>query len=67
MRLDCATISIQESVSVIAQLREVVSQKDANVAEIERQLRCHETLRRKLHNQVQELKVGGMFRLYLVD
>ena len=40
-------------------------ERDRRIAEIEDELRTAETIRRKLHNQVQELK--GQSRLFAVD
>ena len=37
-------------------VREAGEERDARIAEIEEELRAAETIRRKLHNQVQELK-----------
>jgi kinesin family protein C1 len=39
-----------------AKVREAEEERDRRVAEVEDELRTAETIRRKLHNQVQELK-----------
>lgn len=43
-------------------IREAEEDRDTRIAEIEDQLRTAETIRRKLHNQVQELK--GNIRVF---
>lgn len=48
-----------------AKVREAEEERDAKIAEIEDELRAAETIRRKLHNQVQELK--GELRPYLIE
>lgn len=44
-------------------IRDAQAECDRRVAEIEEKLRAAETIRRKLHNQVQELKGGFIFFL----
>lgn len=44
-----------------AKIREAEEERDARITEIEEELRAAETIRRKLHNQVQELK-GQLIR-----
>jgi kinesin family protein C1 len=42
-------------------IKEVERQRDGKIAEVEEELRAAETVRRKLHNQVQELKGGWIW------
>jgi hypothetical protein len=46
----------------LARIKEVEEERDARVAEVEKDLRDAESVRRKLHNQVQELK--GNIRVF---
>lgn len=46
----------------LARVKEVEAERDERVAEVEKDLRDAESVRRKLHNQVQELK--GNIRVF---
>lgn len=53
---------IEGNLEEIAQMKEEVSRANEHVTEIEEELRTAETIRRKLHNQIQELK--GNIRVF---
>lgn len=53
---------IEDHLTNIADMKLQVEQADSRVVEVEEELRTAETIRRKLHNQIQELK--GNIRVF---
>ena len=61
-QLSAAQLTVQQLTAARDQLEATLRQRDATVAELEDCARREETLRRQLHNQVQELK--GNIRVF---
>ncbi|XP_037087927.1 carboxy-terminal kinesin 2-like [Pollicipes pollicipes] len=61
-QLTAAQLTVQQLTAARDQLSETLQQRDVTVAELEAKIRSEETLRRRLHNQVQELK--GNIRVF---
>ena len=55
--LEQAVTSNKEKDSEIERLKTLLENRDAEIEEQNSKIRSHETERRKLHNQIQELKV----------
>ena len=55
--LEQAVTSNKEKASEIERLKTLLENRDAEIEEQNSKIRSHETERRKLHNQIQELKV----------
>ena len=61
-QLSAAQLTVQQLTAARDQLEATLRERDARVAELEDRARRGETLRRQLHNQVQELK--GNIRVF---
>jgi kinesin family protein C1 len=57
LNLDKTNGVVRSNEETIAELRTMLAQREATIAENEKAIRDHETMRRKLHNTIQELKV----------
>ena len=64
LALETTTKHLHDRDAEIVGLKEVVAEKKSEIEEANRQFREHETIRRKLHNTIQELKVN--FHSYFV-
>ena len=56
-----------EKDSEIERLKTLLENRDAEIEEQNSKIRSHETERRKLHNQIQELKVRTFITVYITE